>query len=244
MKLYRFVLPLLLTVGFFVAGVATAHAESTIACPEGTYDVLDWMTMDSSMRRLGHLSGSANPLFTDIQHDKFYWTKGGNGYPWDIQLYDHDFVYLWITEYAWNDPRSFKKFLDNKNMPLAARCAKGGFPGSRIRVRNSRYAIYTNCHDYTIHTLRNVVNEVWGPYRYSLGGNLPKGLPVLVLSYRYNCNDNFNQCKDKEEFYLAQKYGLVQWAHYSLIEGSYQQQQKSVFNKLRAGGSKPKFQCF
>jgi hypothetical protein len=32
--------------------------------------------------------------------------------------------------------------------------------------------------------------------------------------------------------------------HYTLISGSYQQQQKSVFNKLSAGVTVPKFQCF
>ena len=26
-----------------------AHAESTISCPSGTYDMLDWMTLDSDL---------------------------------------------------------------------------------------------------------------------------------------------------------------------------------------------------
>src|SRR5713101_10094799 len=67
-------------------------AESTIACPPGTYDMLDWMTLDSDLRATYHMEGTSNPLYTNMQSGmqsgKFYWIKGGLGYPWDIQLYD------------------------------------------------------------------------------------------------------------------------------------------------------------
>lgn len=215
-----------------------------MSCPTGTYDMLNWMTMNSGLRSSKHLAGTANPLYTSMLPDKFYWTKGSNGSPWDIQLYDNNYIYLWITEYAWNDPRSYKKFLSNTNMPFAPRCAQAGFPGSTITVADTSYAIFTDCNSSTVHDLKKAVNQVWGPYNYSLGGDLPKNLPTLILSYRYNCDDNYGNCGDKEEFYLAQQYGLVQWVHYSLIKGSYQQQQKSVFNKLMAGTTAPRFQCF
>ena len=29
---------------------AKARAEMTMSCPSGTYDMLDWMTLDSSLR--------------------------------------------------------------------------------------------------------------------------------------------------------------------------------------------------
>jgi hypothetical protein len=73
---------------------------------------------------------------------------------------------------------------------------------------------------------------------------LPSNLKVLVASYRYNCDVNYGNCGDKEEYYLAQKYGLVQWVHYSLVSGKYQTQQKTVFNQLTSGGNKPSFPCF
>src|SRR5579863_2747710 len=91
-------------------GVQSAHAEETIACPSGTHDMLDWMTMDSNMRGSYHMGGSANPLYTSMGSGKFYWTKGANGEPWDIQLFDSKYVYLWITEYNWTNPHTFKKF--------------------------------------------------------------------------------------------------------------------------------------
>jgi hypothetical protein len=240
------VLPVVLTLlGLEVlAGVSLARAESTMICPSGTYDMLDWMTMDSDLRSHSHLTGSANPLYSTIWPEKFYWTKGGNGSPWDIQLYDSQYIYLWITEYGWNDPSSYKKFSNNTNLPLAPRCARGGFPGSTLKISNTSYDIHTSCTSFSRHDLKKGLNEVWGPYRLSFGGSLPSNMPTLVVSYRYNCDTNYGNCGDKEEYYLSQRYGLVQWVHYSLIGGRYEQQQKSVFNKISAGNVVPKFQCF
>jgi len=233
----------LFTGSLAIQGVTSAHAEATMACPAGMYDMLDWMTLDSDLRSSTHMTGSANPLFTEMMPGKFYWTKGGNGYPWDIQLYDSSYVYLWITEYAWSSPNTYKKFSYNTNEPLAPRCARAGFPGSTIKVPNTSFDIYTDCTHHTRHNLGTGINEVWGPYYLSFGGKLPSNLKTLVVSYRYNCN-NYTGCHDKEEYYLAQQYGLVQWVHYSRVKGAYVQQQKSVFNSLRAGATSPKFSCF
>jgi hypothetical protein len=88
---------LVITLAFSFSTKA-AQAESTISCPSGTYDMLDWMTLDSNLRGNSHMAGSANPLYTNMGSGKFYWTKGANGTPWDIQLYDSKYIYLWITE--------------------------------------------------------------------------------------------------------------------------------------------------
>lgn len=221
-----------------------AYAEATMACPSGTYDMLDWMTMDSNMRGGYHMAGNANPLYTSMAPGKFYWTKGASGEPWDIQLFDSQYVYLWITEWNWNDPHTFKKFANNTNMPLVPRCAKAGFPGSTIYVPNTSYQTYSDCTHYVTQNLLKGVNQVWGPYWVNLGGQLPVNLEVLVASYRYNCDSSYGSCGDKEEFYFAQKYGLVQWVHYSLVSGSYEMKQKTVFNEIRAGGTSPVFPCF
>jgi len=226
-------------------GGAKAKAESTISCPSGTYDMLDWMTLDSSLRSSYHLTGNANPLYSSIGSGKFYWTKGGNGSPWDIQLFDSKFIYLWITEYNWTNPNSYKKFTNNTNLPLTARCAKAGFPGSTIKVPNTSYRTYSDCSHYVTQNLRTSINQVWGPYKLTLGGSLPSNLPVLVASYRYNCDSNYANCGDKEEYYLAQRYGLVQWVHYALVSGGgYQMKQKTVFNWLSKGTTTTDFRCF
>lgn len=61
--------------------------------PSATYDMLSWMTMDPSLRGDRHMAGTANPLYTHMASDRFYWTKTAGGYPWDIQLYDKNYVY-------------------------------------------------------------------------------------------------------------------------------------------------------
>lgn len=228
-----------------VVGLASvpSHAQS-VTCPSGTYDMLNWMTLDSAISAGHHLAGDANPLYTSLAPGKFYWTKGARGTPWDIQLFDSKYIYLWITELNWNDPHTFKKFTYNTNMPLVPRCAKGGFPGSKILVPNTSYQTYTDCNHYKVQDLKKGINEVWGPYQLSLGGDLPSQLQVLVASYRYNCDTNYANCGDKEEYYVAQRYGLVQWVHYSLASGTYQMRQRTVFNRMMTGGTTPSFPCF
>ena len=67
-------------VGIAVLGAApAANAESTISCPAGTYDMLDWMTMDSDLRSTNHMEGTSNPLYTVMEAGKFYWVKGPQG---------------------------------------------------------------------------------------------------------------------------------------------------------------------
>jgi hypothetical protein len=224
-------------------GASPAHAESTMNCPSGTYDMLDWMTMDSDLRAQYHLEGSANPIYTTMDSGKFYWTKSGAGDPWDIQLYDDNYIYLWITELEWGNPSTFKEFADNTNMPLAPRCAKGGSPGSTVTSSNTTYQKHVSCSSYKNQSLGYAVNQVWGPYNISLGGSLPNNMPALVVSYRYNCDKTYNNCSDKEAYYLSQRYGLVQWIHYRLVNGTYEQQQKSVFNQLKSGTVVPNVPC-
>jgi hypothetical protein len=244
MKMRRFMLLAVAVLWFGFHGLNSAHAQATTSCPSGTYDMLDWMTLDNNIASGSHMTGNANPLYTEMMSNKFYWTKGGNGFPWDIQLYDNNNVYLWITEYDWNSPNTYKKSSYNTNMPFAPRCAKAGFPGAVLKIPNTSYDIYTDCTHYTRHTLKQAINEVWGPYYKSFGGVLPNNLKTIVVSYRYNCDSTYHNCGDKEEFWLAQKYGLVQWVHYALVSGKYQFKQKTVYNTLKAGGTKPYFQCF
>lgn len=244
MKKFVFLAVVCVSTMLGVFGATPANAETTISCPAGTYDMLDWMTLDSNLRGSYHMASNANPLYTNMGSGKFYWTKGGNGSPWDIQLFDNNYIYLWITEYNWTNPQTFKKFANNTNMPLVPRCAKAGFPGSTIKIPNTSYQTYSDCSHYTTQTLLQGINQVWGPYYVSLGGMLPNNLKVLVASYRYNCNSGYGNCGDKEEYYLAQRYGLVQWVHYSLINGTYQMKQRTVFNQLVSGTTTPSFPCF
>jgi len=186
-----------------------------------TYDMLSWMTMRSDLSSTHHMAGTANPLYTNKQSDRFYWTKTAAGFPWDIQLFDSKYVYLWVTELDWQNPRSFKAFHSAKsgkfNLPLVPRYATAGYPGSSVKISDSSYEIHSDCDKFTTKNLAHVINEVWGPYKESLGGQLPNNLETLVISYRYSCDANYSNCANKEEFHVAKPYGLVRWQHQSLI---------------------------
>jgi hypothetical protein len=121
--------------------------------------MLAWMTMDPSMSATQHMSGNHNPIYSSVQPDRFFWTKTGQGFPWDIQLYDNNYIYLWVTELNWQDPNTFKVFHDPKlgdyNLPLVPRFAQGGFPGSRVTIpsSNSTYETHSDCNTFTTQKL-------------------------------------------------------------------------------------------
>src|SRR5205807_7666992 len=70
----------------------------------------------------------------------FVWTKGANGYPWDVKTFDQNFVYDRSTELTWTDPQTFKRF--NVDLPMSPRCvAKGAAsPVIQIPAANSSYS--------------------------------------------------------------------------------------------------------
>src|SRR5215475_3163924 len=222
-------------------------AKSTSA---QTYDMLAWMTMQSTLSSGHHMAGTANPLYTSRTGSRLYWTKTEAGFPWDIQLFDGKYVYLWVTELDWKNPRSFKIFhslkLGRYNLPLVPRIATAGYPGSRIKISDSTYQIHTDCDTYTTKNLGHVINEVWGPYKETFGGQLPQNLETLVISYRYSCDANYSNCADKEEFHVARPYGLVKWQHQSLgSDGTYESADNvTYFNKIVSGQTSPVTACF
>jgi hypothetical protein len=222
------------------------------AANSGTYDMLAWMTMDPSLAAGHHMMGTANPIYTTLLPDRFYWTKTAQGYPWDIQLYDDKYIYLWVTELDWQNPRTFKVFHDpnlgDYNLPLVPRFAQAGFPGSSIKIPPSEttYETHSDCNTFTSQRLGGVVNTVWGPYTESLGGDLPGNLETLVISYQYSCDLNLENCQNKEEYHIAKPYGLVKWQHQALQpDGAYAAPDNVTYlNKLSPGQVKPYTVCF
>ncbi|PYX88804.1 MAG: hypothetical protein DMG68_07260 [Acidobacteria bacterium] len=235
----------------------TPSAPSPTPAATVTYDMLAWMTMDPSLSGAHHMSGTANPLYTSVQSSRFFWTKTGQGFPWDVQLYDNNYIYLWVTELDWANDRTYKVFhsqnpaLGNYNMPFAPRvitAAAHAAPGrlASIQVQDSTYEIHSDCNTFVTKSLGHVVNEVWGPYQESLGGDLPNNLQTLVISYRYSCDSTYSNCMDKEEFHVAKPYGLVKWQHERLqSNGTYAPPDNvTYFNKVVAGQTRIVTACF
>jgi len=115
--------------------------------------------------------GTANPLYTSVTGNRFFWTKTAGGYPWDIQLYDSRYIYLWVTELDWQNPRTFKVFnsstLGKFNLPFVLRFAKGDIqvPASKsATLPTNPLRLQFVCHK----NLGHVINEVWDPTRNRL----------------------------------------------------------------------------
>ena len=54
---------------YLLAQPNRAKGETTISCPPGMYDMLDWMTMDSDLRSTYYLEGTSNPIYTIMEPD-------------------------------------------------------------------------------------------------------------------------------------------------------------------------------
>src|SRR5579864_7017351 len=106
----------------------TPSAHATVQL----YDMMNWLMMQPTLSVGHHMAGTANPLFTSVNKTRFYWTKTAAGYPWDIQLYDNNYVYLWVTELNWLNPRTFKGFHiaqhGTRTIHMEHRCANGEYP--------------------------------------------------------------------------------------------------------------------
>lgn len=239
----------LLAVGTTLSPTARAQSAATSTSP-ALYDMLNWMTMGPGLSEAHHMTGTANPIYSHRESDRFFWTKTAQGYPWDVQLYDNNYVYLWVTELNWQNPRSYKAFHSatkgNYNMPITPRFVPAGYPGSTITVSDSTFEIHSDCDTFVTQNLGHVVNQVWGPYQETLWGDLPPNLTTMVISYRYTCDANYSNCQNKEEYHFAKPYGLVKWQHETLLpNGTYGPPDAvTVFNQLAAGQVSPVTSCF
>jgi len=206
--------------------------------------MLDWLTLDSDLRASKHMTGT-HDMYTVVWPDKYYWIKTPAGDTWDINLYDGSYIYWWITELQWNTPNDYKKATHNTNFVAAPRCARTGYPGTAITDADSSYNRYLNCVQQPTQNLNKVVFEVWGPYTETLGGSLPANLQVLVLAYRWGCDNNYNNCGTKENYTIAQRYGLVKYDASNLQpDGTYKVFSTATFNQLVDGTVQPYFPCF
>ena len=222
-------------------------ASYSQSCPSGYDSMLDWMTLDTATTQ--HLTGNANPLYTILPaNNDFWWIKGdysGQGYPWDVQYYDANNIYTWITENVWTDPTTYKAFDNRTGVPWSPICVPQGSPGQRLSSitvpsANTAYHFYNHgcVKDSTTHYLGNTVNQVWNYGDLDIGGNIGTH-PDLQLSYRYTCDSSYNNCTYKEVYDFMKAYGLVRWTYYKLINGTYVQQSQTIFNNVVSGGSPP-----
>lgn len=241
MTIRRYALVFLaLAVCSWLASSAFGQIQSTTSCPAGRgyWDVLSVMMMDSGLAANYHMEGISRHLpssyiytLWDQNQSKIYYVKNPQGNPWDVNLYDSNFIYQWVTELGtwngvnhWNDPTSCRKFNSGSqsgsadlSMRWAARCAApGGTNSSFWNPPPSVQPNNTNYYTYVDQEMQNPAQNLG----YSLLELRPTGTiwitdhravpprefsaTTLPLQYTYSCTaQNVNSCQFREVFYYA-----------------------------------------
>ena len=221
---------------------AFGQIQSTISCPSGHgyWDVLSVMMMDPGLASSYHMEGITKGLpsayiytLWDQSESKVYYVKNPQGNPWDINLYDSNYIYQWVTELGswngvshWNDPTSCKKFNNGSqkntselSMRWAARCvAPGGDNSSFWNPPPAVQPYNTNYYTYVDQVLESPAQNL-GYSRLEVEttgtititdhrANPPQrfSITTLPLQYTYSCSvsRNINSCQFREVF----DYGL------------------------------------
>ena len=239
MKISRYVVPLLaLAACFSVASRAFGQIQATNSCPGGNgyWDILSVMMMDPGLADNYHMEGITGGLpssyiYThwDANESKVYYTKNPQGNPWDINLYDSNFIYQWVTELGmwngknhWNDATSCRKFnngaqnsTSDLSMRWAPRCAVPGGknssfwnpPPTTLPVNTNYYTYVGQQQQGSGQNLEYSWLDLKAPGTTTIAdhrANPPRrfSITTLPLHYTYSCgvSGNENSCKFREIF--------------------------------------------
>ena len=192
-------------------------------------DVLDYMCTPQPFSLYNHLTSQQNPVYFQMGVGQLWYIKGALGYPWDMYTFDQNWVYAGLTEFDWNNPKTFKRF--TRPLVWAPRMFNPLLPTIPTVTDSVTFEIHTDCNVFTTQPLGQVTTHLLGPYRLSLGGDLPPGLDVVSIQYQWNSGQTM------EIHIYARGYGMVQWTSLALIDGFYKQTAQSTFNKISVGGS-------
>jgi hypothetical protein len=195
-------------------------------------------------RRADHfLKGQPNSVFTTVFPDTDFaatgywiWLKGPQAHGFDVKSFDEKYVYMRATELEWKDNKTFKRF--DHDLPIAARCVREGEAGPEIKVVDTRFRYFASCRPYKSSNLQTAVNDLDAPVQMDLGGNIGE-LWTRVLHYHYNCDKQFQNCKNEEQFYLGKGFGLWKWAHFRNGEPV----KSALINDLQRGKAQPTLPC-
>ena len=195
--------------------------------------------MDPGLAADYHMEGITNGLpssyvytMWDQRTSKVYYTKNPQGNPWDINLYDSNYIFQWVTELGdwnganyWNDPTSCRKFnnasqndTSDFSMRWASRCAVPG--GANSLLWNSPPPIQpknTNYYTYVEGELQSPPQDLgYSRLEVQATGTMtitdhradpPRSFSVttLPLQYTYSCSalHEIDSCKFREIFYYG-----------------------------------------
>ena len=206
------------TVVAFVVLLSGALSAQEFSCPSGQTDVMKYFAMAQKYRASNYMNGNPNPLYTDVFPNEdfadtgyWFWLKSATANGFDVKAFDENYVYMRSTELVWTNNTTFKRFVHD--LPIAARCVTEGEAGPEIKVSDTSYQYYSSCKPYKESHLGTAVNDLDAPVLMNTAGNIGQ-VWTRVLHYHYNCNQDYAQCADEEQFFLANAYGEWQWKHY------------------------------
>jgi hypothetical protein len=213
------------------------------SCPAGQADVMKYFVMAAGKRTDHFLDGSPNPVYTRVFPDAdfaregyWFWLKSPKAHGFDVKAFDESQVYMRSTELEWKDNRTFKRFVHD--LPISARCVPQGKPGPEIKVGDTSFRYYSSCQPYKTSKVGKAVNDLDAPVEMDAGGNLGR-VWTRVLHYHYDCDKDFDHCRDEEQFFLANGWGLWQWKHFkngSLVK-------KALMNQMKTGNPNESLAC-
>jgi hypothetical protein len=213
--------------------------------PSGqTYDMLEWTTPSAEIRATSHMTGK-HDLYTVLTTDRIWTLKQPAGDVWDVNLYDSDGIWAWITENHWGDPRSFTRWANMRQILHAPRTVHGGYPGARWVNCDSRYTPIIDCSTVEhVQGLQTVIHELHGPFTTTTGGNIGT-VTYLNVVYFYDCKTTETaSCASAETNWYAKPYGPIRWALYGRDEaGGWTERARSEFFDLVPGTARPFFPC-
>jgi hypothetical protein len=219
----------------FLSLGASSLSAQTFSCPAGQADVVKYFVMGRDKRADHFMDGRPNPIYTQVFPDGefatqgyWFWLKGPKAHGFDVKSFDEKYVYMRSTELEWKDNTSFKRF--EHDLPVAQRCVSEGQPGTEIKISDTRFNYFSSCRPYKSSSVGTAINDIDAPSLMDAGGSIGK-VWTRVLHYHYNCDRAFENCKDEEQFYLGNGYGLWQWKHFKNGE----EVKSALMNVLREG---------
>lgn len=230
-------------VAVIVIVLAGTLSAQNFSCPDGQSDVMKYFAMDQENRANHFMDGKPNPIYTQVFPNEdfggsgyWFWLKSPKAHGFDVKAFDPDYVYMRATELDWKDNSTFKRFVHD--LPMTSRCVPEGKAGREIRVPDTTFQYYSSCSPYKSSTVGTAIFDLDAPQQMDTGGNIGQ-VWTRVLHYRYDCDKNYRNCADEEQFYLGNGYGLWQWKHYkrgNLVK-------TSVMNNLEKGRASGKVGC-
>jgi hypothetical protein len=200
-----------------IAACAVAHAQE-FSCPSGQADVMKYFVMSKEKRASYFLQGRPNSIYTEVFPDQDFaaegywlWLKSPKAHGFDVKAFDRRYVYMRSTELEWKDNRTFKRFAHD--LPIAARCVPEDKPGPQIKVDDTRFDYYRDCRPFKSSKIGKALLALDAPEAMDAGGSIGR-VWTRVLHYHYDCDKDFDHCRQEEQFFLAKGYGLWQWEHF------------------------------